>query len=467
MNDCSSTNSFKIKPCAKRWNFPSIDLSTRMVRTCVRDYGPIASCEDIAQLKTEVFLNHPYMQKGRELMIKGEYQEDCKGCYKYLENGFDGFRTPFDQTVKELSASYGESAKSFLKNIESKTIDQKYLFSSTVLEMEVSFGNLCDLMCLYCNANYSSKIEAEEKEAGDYQPAFIRNKIEDNEDFLEAFWLWVEQIAIKDVRTIHLVGGETLFSNYLFEFLKRFDEIYKKQNSSQNILINIFSNLNNEASVNRLIETTSILHPRITINVQFSNESIGKKAEIIRYGLDWNRAVNNIRQILKCPKIRLGFGITINTLSLSGTLEYLNFIKDMRTLSQYNFYISDNYISYPYGQNPCILTENFTRYTVDVIDFLVKEGNNFIIDSSTINKLIMIFHSIDGSIVNNNKLSESNDNFLKLKNDRIDFARGIQKMEKRRGIKFWDIFPEYKEFYELCCQYMEEEGNAPSDASPE
>lgn len=275
----------KILPCAKRWNFPAVDLSTRMVRTCCRAYGPVATREDVRKHGKNIFLNHPYMQKGRELMLKGEYQFDCRTCYETP----DGFQTSYPETLRQLAGPYGETESELAENFSRRPYDPRYLESLSARELEVNFGNACDLMCVYCSSTYSSLIEAEDRKFQEPPSPFTQSAIEKNEDFLQAFWQWLEEDALKSIASIHLIGGETLFNEYLHTFLSRLDDSYKRADLCHTIFINIFSNLNNTASVKKFADSVLKLHPNFRLKLLFSNEALGRRAEFIRHGTDWNR----------------------------------------------------------------------------------------------------------------------------------------------------------------------------------
>ncbi len=390
-----------------------------------------------------VFLNHPYMQKGREQMLKGEYQNDCRGCYQFLENGHDGFRTPYQQTLVELADSYGQSTEEFETNIKS-TFDSKYLKSISAKELEISFGNICDLMCVYCSSNYSSLIEAEDRKWNENNLQFQRHSIEENDDFISAFYQWLEEDSLGKLKIIHVIGGETLFNSYFYVFMKKLDEIYRRSNFQHEIVMNVFSNLNHKSSVKKFISATRDMHPNFNFNLMFSNESTGKKAEMIRYGMSWKQVEENVQDILKTPRINLGFAPSFNALSITSSLEFFWFIKNLHKQSNSKFFCGDNYISFPNGFSPFVLTADFIPYIDETLKFLKTTGNTFLVDES-VSRLIILFESFKNSIFNY-KIAESK----KVIEDRKDFFNQINKLILRRNIDFAGTFPEYVKFYNDC-----------------
>ena len=435
---------FKILPCAKRWNYPSVDLTARIVRTCVRGFGPVVGKEDVAKYGTDIFLNHPYMKSGRELMMKGKFQWDCRGCYEYAKTGALGFRTSFEDTAKLLSSSYGESPADFAKNITCATPDSKYLESHTVKELEVGLGNLCDMKCVYCTSDWSSMIEAEDREHGESNNAYHRTPIEENDDFVNAFWKWMEETAIKSVETIHLIGGETLFNRYFYVFMEKLDALYRSQNLNHRIIVNVFTNLNNEGSIQKLLRILKANHPNISLNLIFSNESVGARAEFIRNGLSWERAQRNIETLRTEGKQVLSFAPSFNNISLSSALDYLKFVKSYSEKVNQPVYVGDNNISHPGWLSPHILTEDFIPYTEEVRQFLKTEGKNFLTPDSVTN-LLNLFRSFEEGIRKNNQGED-----FALKKERKWFYRSIINLQKRRGLQFTETFPEYRSFLLKC-----------------
>ncbi len=385
------------------------------------------------------------MKKGRELMLKGEYQSDCKGCYKFLESGDDGFRTPYPKTLTELSSSYGETVEGFETNIQKSDFDPKYLTSITARELEVSFGNICDLMCIYCNSNYSSLIEAEDLKYNQVDIEYIgRSPIESNEDFLNVFWKWLEEDSIKDLDIIHLIGGETLYNNYFYEFMRRLNEIYLRGGYKHHITINVFTNLNNKTSVNKFIATVQSIHPNFKFNLMFSNESTGLKAEYIRSGLSWERVQENVKAVAKVERIKLGFAPSFNSLSMTSATDFLMFVKSLQRSPDQRFMVGNNYISTPPGLSPFILTPEFVPYISETLYFISKFGSQFLANES-IEKISLLFESFKSGILNN-----ATNPLPQVERDRHDFSKRVNLLKVRRNADFDSVFPEYRKFYEYC-----------------
>ncbi len=377
-------------------------------------------------------------------MLKAEYQSDCQSCYKFLESGDDGFRTPHPKTLLQLSESYGETVSDFESHIQKPDFDPKYLVSKTAKELEVSFGNICDLMCVYCSGNYSSLIEAEDKKYNQADIPFDRHPIEANDDFLKAFWQWLEEDSIQDLEIIHLIGGETLYNNYFYDFMKRLNEIYLRGGYSHHITINVFSNLNNKVSVRKFIETLETIHPHFKFNLMFSNESVGSKAEYIRSGLSWERVQSNVKAIADVERIKLGFAPSFNSLSMTSATDFLMFVKSLQKKSNQRFLVGNNYISTPRCLSPFILSPEFTPYISETLYFISKVGPQFLANES-VEKLSALFESLKSGIQNN-----ATNPSVHLDRDRQDFFRRINSLKTRRNADFDSAFPEYRKFYEFC-----------------
>tara|TARA_Y100000034_G_C6833753_1_gene376603 strand:- start:589 stop:1233 length:645 start_codon:yes stop_codon:yes gene_type:complete len=146
----------------------------------------------------------------------------------------------------------------------------------------------------------------------------------------------------------------------------------------------------------------------------------------------------------------LSFINTFNILSASSIKEYVEFIFNLRV--KYNEFRDRQMVwfdlpilEYPNWLTIDILTEDFLQYMWDA-EYYMKENSvektspliGF--DDFEIEKLQRIIRHIE------DKVYEKNDFSLQRKN----FKLYIDQLDKRRNTNFLKVFPEYKEFYNLC-----------------
>ena len=105
-------------------------------------YGEINPCcifdKRIYQKYDSLFqaFNSPENKDLRSKMIKDEWIEGCKKCYRDDEIGKSSYR----------------------KNFNSK-YDKKYIQNPKIKELEFSASNLCNFKCMDCNYKFSSAID--------------------------------------------------------------------------------------------------------------------------------------------------------------------------------------------------------------------------------------------------------------------------------------------------------------------
>ncbi len=107
---------------------------------------------------------------------------------------------------------------------------------------------------------------------------------------------------------------------------------------------------------------------------------MGKKAEYIRFGLDWNRFEGNIRRILKErskynlseKNFGMGFQIALNTFSVTSLPDFVKWTDSL--INEYKFEIGlmKNVVSFPRHHNPHILPKEFVSYLEEARLFIDK-----------------------------------------------------------------------------------------------
>ena len=146
----------------------------------------------------------------------------------------------------------------------------------------------------------------------------------------------------------------------------------------------------------------------------------------------------------------MSFINTFNILSVSSIKEYLEFILELR--NKYNSFRERQMIwfdlpilEYPNWLSVDICTKDFLQYMWDA-EYFMKE--NSIENTSPlvgfadfeIEKLQRVIRHIEDKVYGNNDYSL----------ERKNFKLYIDQLDKRRNTNFLEVFPEYKNFYELC-----------------
>lgn len=212
-------------------------------------------------------------------MLEGKEVTECKQCYIQPNS----LRVHYIKQLRNVPLSTYDS-------------DENFVLST----LDVRFRNTCNLACVYCVPELSSKIASE---------LGIQNKIY-NQDNLTQSVAYINQ-NLKTLKNVYLAGGEPLLIKENLTLLK---QLYA---DNPNVTLRVNTNL---TTINNEIFNEIIKFKNLEWIV--SIESIGEKFEYIRYHADWKNFVKNLMLIKS-----MGHNITFNMVWFSlSTFEIFNAI---------------------------------------------------------------------------------------------------------------------------------------------
>jgi len=481
--------------CYAKWAQVSIHLTNGMTQSC---YHPPLHKIDTKEIKNNPSALHNTKQKKQErkLMLQGERPEGCNYCWKIEDSGARSDR------IYRSGEYWAQNARiDIIENLDTGDIDPRYV--------EVNFNQACNFKCMYCSPHLSTAWEDEIKKYGPYLLTHNENtkkhndlhslkklglmplKIKQNENpYVDAFWQWWPKLY-NSLEVFRLTGGEPLMDintykilDYIYnhpnawlelsvtsnfcppkqELMEKFIEKVKKLEEIQ-----IWNDPNrfNSGSGNNWYVNMALKHFSLFISL----DSVGKQAEYIRYGLDFNLMTENIYQFLNNTKnTNLTFINTFNALSVIKIKEFLEYILDLRSIYskdnqgvQY-IPISDPYTKHPdYVINPrqriwfdlpilrnpiwqsfLILPKKYDTYIVDAINFMEKhkDTDNFVgFYDFEIDKL-----KRNLTILKENRFVDND-----AKNHRKNFIEFFKQYDAKKNISFSKAFPEFENFKEELC----------------
>lgn len=302
-------NNWKDSYCSKSWTDVNVDFSSGSVRNCCKSQF----IKFVPNLDKSFFEFSPKLLERKIDSLNGIKNEQCKFCWNE-----EGKRVTYRDIHNSWSAD-------FVENNRDDLISGKKSFANYI---EVKFANTCDMACLYCSPNFSSKIAIEEKLKIKSQPlasefeAFkefsdplIKNAVElDRNQFLKKSGLW-DKVQLRFV----FLGGEPTLIDQFYDFIHHIANRVKFYSANQdwkfkmrNIRLEIVTNCNSRPLLMekflKIVEETNF---EWTIGI--SNEAYGKDAELIRYGLDWERFQENFIKYISTSK-------KIDSINLAPTL---------------------------------------------------------------------------------------------------------------------------------------------------
>ena len=283
-------------PCQLKWNHSTVFLTMATTASCHR------VTHDPYEFKDNKMNFHNIKSKleARSKMLKGEWPgRGCEHCKSTEDSGGHSDR------MSHLNMQ-GVTAPKELSN-DLRAVDV------TPTQLEIYFGNTCNLKCLYCNSKFSSTIDNENRIHGQFdygdqmktgKNVHLPGKIEINPNIKEdtdKLYAWLEE-HIHELNKVMILGGEP----FLQKETERMVELLERT-SNPNLSLVVFSNLTvDPARVQKwLARMWKLVEQGKLDNLQVvgSLDCWGPQAEYVRNGLDLKKYINNMEFILNKTKI--------------------------------------------------------------------------------------------------------------------------------------------------------------------
>lgn len=404
--------------CLEKWTNARIYLHTGNTHSCHHPRPHYIPIEEIVKSPAALH-NTQHKKEQRKSMLNGGRPAECEYCWKVEDSN------PTVYSDRHI-ASNRTSSKNQFNNIINSSWNQDY--NPTFLEL--SFSNVCNFACAYCNPSLSSKWLNEIEIYGPYPTSqkfnSINSKIyleKDDNPYVKAFWDWWPEVY-PGLDTLRVTGGEPLLTKHTYKLI---DKILETPNSNLNLSFN--SNLG--IDLQKFIE--SISRVRVGTDVKkirifTSNESYGNKSEYIRFGINYNQWLSNIDLLLSSlPEVTLGIMVTYNILAVSSFTDFLKDIEKIKTKFGSNrITMSIQYLRDPAFLDIRLLPKEWKHYLEESLKFL----ENNLDDLEAVEKFKQVISYFDTDIDNKEQHIS-------------DFKFFIAEYDSRRNLKFSTIFPEY------------------------
>jgi organic radical activating enzyme len=424
--------------CLAKWKQVSLHLTTGHTNSC---YHPPLHKIPIGPLldNPSALHNTEHKKQSRREMMKGTKCTDCNYCWnieaqdnisdRHYRSGERWAMDSFDDIVNNPEADVNPSY------------------------VEVNFNNVCNLSCSYCSPQFSSTWTQESKEKGAWPTStphndpihFIgeRRAIPNREEnpYREAFWRWWPDLY-KDLKHFRMTGGEpTMDPNTyrVFDYVLENPKIDLHLNTTSNFSIDSRVWDKYKGYVKRLCQGEQIEH-----FMQFvSLDTVGKQAEYIRHGLDFELAKSRTEEFVRDIPYRssLTFIITmsnLNIIKLKELLEYILYLRKTYTDTYQRIWFDTPLLYTPEWQSLQILPSSYTMCLEECVDFM--NDNLHEMHGFKDYEILKMKRDIDWMKRGTQDIDRK----------RNDFYRFFNEHDKRRGTNFLETFPEMKTFWEQC-----------------
>jgi len=415
--------------CATKWIQTSVYLSQNIVKNCCRVPNRIVTEQDIKLYGKDLFQNHPYELARRQEKLDNIYHDDCKDCKACEDRKIPSARLP-------------KSFYDLHKNRFTETADSTRPLPT---ELELYFNNTCDLKCVYCDSQYSSQWETENRKFN----GLGKKPLINSEQFQETFWQWFTEDISDKILQYYILGGEPLIQDEFYQFLEKLIPIIDQKPNIFSVKPELVISTNGNTPPKYLDKWFKIipeLSRVMSIQMTISIEGIGPRAEFIRSNLDWNRFTNNLHAIVDVAKeynIRLRFNLTHSLLSITSCLDLLKYLKQIKDRAGIEFELIESNVVEPVYLAPWLLTKDFANYIDQVCRWIEVDAPEWI-------KYNKFLASIADSFEN------SSLGCLE------QFLQWEQRMFERRNLNFLEVFPEMANWHSNVVkkqQYLSKEIN--------
>lgn len=433
--------------CLAKWTQVTLQLQSGHTHSCHHPQTHLIPLDELAENPSALH-NTKYKKSLRKKMLEGERRSECGYCWRIEDSKTEQYS---DRIMK--SATYWSDSRKdeVLKNSFDYDINPSYL--------EVSFGNACNLGCLYCSPDISSTIYNDYKKHGHYpsqQPTTLEGLKAVNKypfpsgqpnPYIDAFWSWFPS-ARKDLRVFRITGGEPLINPNTFRFLS---SLINDPMPDTEIAVN--SNLCiPDKNFQKLLEHLNVLKVGVhfkKIEIFTSVDTHGDHAEYIRSGLNYKLLMDRTDFLLeKYPDLNIHIMCTFNALS---PVKFNDLLADVLKIKKqycqgnpYRFSIDISYLYHPTHFSLKILPDSFVSFLNSSVNFMETNLN-------TDFEVGFLFEEL-------NKMKRLRDWFKSLKNEESeeyyflqhDFYLVIKEIDRRKGSNFSNLGSEYVQFLDLC-----------------
>lgn len=431
--------------CLAKWLQTTLYLQNGYTHSCHHPAPHKIPLEEVLA-NPKALHNTQYKKEKMKQMLEGERPPECEYCWKIEDLSKDFLSDRYYKSGAHWALPHlGKVMESGLDDIE-----PTYL--------EISFSNVCNFKCVYCSPDISSTWMKEVQQYGAYPTSSQFNSLDylkrsekvpydpnGENPYVDAFWKWWPDLYPK-LHTLRLTGGEPLMSRDVWKII---DHVIENPNPELTFCIN--SNLCvQDRLVDQLIEKINKLTGKVKeIQIFSSGEALGAQAEYTRFGLDYNKWLENMNKVANetTGNLILSNMTTVNILSVPTFTKFIEEILNLR--DRYNvgqphnkIQFMINYLRYP----PMLSLPNLDIKTKEIFknqieDLINQRGENY----NNIGKLN--FFETDQL----KRLIEYT--FTELPNvnvNRKDFVLYVDELDKRRNLNFLKTFPELEDYYKIC-----------------
>ena len=413
--------------CPAKWYNSTIWLSNGRTASCHHPEAHYIPPREVFKDPSALH-NTEFKKQRRKEMLEGKRPTECTYCWAVEDADPDALS---DRVFKSSIYTKEEIAEitqmGWDENVNPKTL-------------EISFDNLCNLSCSYCNAEFSSTWSNDIKKNGIYEGMKTGGgqtyqndgdhaysfglKGSDGNLFTKAFFKWFDNGLKEDLQELRVTGGEPTRSPDFWKLVDRCE------GSNFNFAIN--SNpIMGKDRMDKLLDASKKFK---VFDLYTSCESSGKHSELIRHGFEYDTWKANLRRFAKEGEYRhISIMMTISSLTLFSITDFLDDMIDLKRefSNKALFHMTLNILRFPSFQSVTLLPDYIKQERIEHFTNWLETFGSFLTDSekSHVQRLIGYLEKIE-------RAPEDSDSEL---DKRGDFVKFFKSYTTRRNIDIVDV----------------------------
>jgi sulfatase maturation enzyme AslB (radical SAM superfamily) len=361
--------------CPMPWTGLMYNFDGR-VKNCIRSASGLGNIKDTAI--EEILLGPTNITKQTNI-TNNQPANGCHTCYD-LEHGKEGFDIISDRIF-------------YIREFKKTSLDTYRPNNFDLQTIDVRWTNLCNLACVYCGPEFSSKW------ADELNKKIERPTEQQQTDFKEYIYRHA-----KNLKHVYLAGGEPLL-------MKENLDLLKELNPDVNLRIN--TNLSKvDTGVFDAICKFKNVHWTI------SAETMEDEFEYIRFGGRWQDFLDNLNTIRKLDH-KISFNMLWFLLNYDSVFGYVDYLKG---LGFHNNSFVIGALLTPDYLNIRHLPENVLNLLKTKLESRINENPGYLLEDSYRNMLHYIAQPVEKNLANS--------------------FEQLAAMDQRRGVDSSKIFTE-------------------------
>lgn len=391
--------------CMIPWIHTHVLPNSKVIPCCVSDYQDVFG--DLKKNTLKEIWNAPRYRTMRRMMIADRPVFSCNKCYELEESGIITMRTRMNQKFAHHS------------KVLIETKNNGHLPKPQMRYFDIRFSNICNFKCRGCSPALSTKWYEDYQKLWNFkskEPKLI-NATKDSPS------LWDEIVEyLPQVEVAYFAGGEPLLMDEHYHTLEKLIEI-------GNTEITLQYNTNLSILRFKKYDLISLWKEFKAVELNVSLDDIESKGEYFRSGLDWDKLVENFKEVrANFPHFYFQVNCTISLFNIHRIPEIHSTLLDLGFIDESGF--NFNTLLDPPEYRTQVLSKKLKVQTTLKLKSYIES-----LDEKYPNKAWDYFK---GSLENQIHFMNSGD----LSSNLPEFRKMTLKLDEIRKENFTDTYPE-------------------------